>query len=266
MEKTMENRVVSPADWLTKRKELLAKEKEFARLREELCVERRALPWVKLTKNYVFDSPYGKITLQQLFKNRSQLIVYHFMFGPGWEEGCPGCSLMVDHVEGALVHLENHDISYVAVSRAPLAVFEPFKKRMGWRFNWVSSFENDFNYDFHVSFTKEEVAKGEAYYNFGIQPVDIDELPGLSVFYKDDNGDIFHTYSVYGNGTDEVVGSFMYLDFTPKGRNENGPFFDQRDWVRHHDKYGNNNVLENILQPVIAEKASCCSGVKEDAA
>ena len=189
--------VVSEAEWLVARKDLLTREKEFTRLRDELSRHRRELPWVKVDKQYVFDGPRGKETLADLFDGRSQLIVYHFMFGPGWEEGCKSCSYLADHFDGANWHLPHRDVTFVVVSRAPLSEFEPYKKRMGWRFKWLSSHGNDFNFDYHVSFTNEEEAKGEVRYNYKMGEFVSDELPGLSVFYKDKSGDIFHTYSTY---------------------------------------------------------------------
>jgi predicted dithiol-disulfide oxidoreductase (DUF899 family) len=178
-----------------------------------------------------------KQTLADLFDGRSQLVVNHFMLGPGWKEGCVGCSFGADHIEGALVHLEHHDVTVVVVSRAPLHEIEAYKKRMGWRFNWVSSYDSDFNYDYHVSFTKDDVTKGRVYYNFEMTEALIEELPGLSVFYKDAAGDIFHTYSSYARGAEELLGTYMVLDLTPKGRNETGPNHNLMDWVRRHDEY-----------------------------
>jgi len=233
----MHNRIVTRDEWLAARKAHLAKEKELTHLRDQLSAERRELPWVRIEKNYVFDGPNGKETFAQLFDGRSQLIIQHFMFGPGWKEGCVGCSFSVDHIEGALVHLEHHDVSYVAVSRAPLPEIAAFKKRMGWRLKWVSSYGSDFNYDFHVSFKPEEIEKGEAYYNYEIRKVGIEELSGRSVFYKDENGDIFHTYSSYARGGDLMLGTYNILDLMPKGRNETGPNHNLTDWVRHHDCY-----------------------------
>jgi len=263
MEKLLQPRIVSHDTWLAERKLLQAKEEDIMRRRDEIYAERRALPWVKIDKAYVFEGPGGKTTLQQLFNNRSQLIVYHFMFGPGWEEGCPGCSFLVDHIGGALVHLENHDVTFVAVSRAPLAAIDTFKKRMGWQFDWVSSAGSDFNFDFHVSFTKDDMAKGQTFYNFETQQVYGEEMPGLSVFYKDERGDIFHTYSAYGRAGEDFLTTYTCLDVTPKGRNENGPFFDQRDWVRHHDKY---DSIIAVKRQQVAVQSSCCSSAKEDAA
>jgi predicted dithiol-disulfide oxidoreductase (DUF899 family) len=182
-------KVVSQAEWLAARKQFLKKEKELTKLRDALSQQRRELPWVKVDKEYVFDAPDGKKTLAELFDGRSQLIVYHFMFGPDWKEGCPSCSFNMDHTDGALVHLAQRDVTFLAVSRAPLPKIEAFKKRMGWRFNWVSSFANDFNRDFHVSFTKEELAKGKVEYNYDMTEFPSEEAPGYSVFYKDNNGD-----------------------------------------------------------------------------
>ena len=230
--------IVPRDEWLAAHAAHLAREKALTRMRDELSAKRRALPWTKVEKAYKFDGPWGRETLADLFDGRSQLIVKHFMFGPGWQEGCVGCSFECDHIEGALVHLEHHDVSWVAVSRAPLAEIEAFKRRMGWRFHWVSSHGSDFNYDFHVSFRPEEMAKGEAYYNYARGPVPIEELSGFSIFYKDAAGDVFHTFSAYARGAEEVLGTYMLLDLTPKGRNETGPNFNLTDWVRHHDRYG----------------------------
>ena len=236
----LHNHVVSRDEWLAARKQLLIKEKELTRLRDQINADRHALPWVKVEKAYVFDGPNGRQTLADLFDGRSQLIIKHFMLGPDWEDGCVGCSFELDHVEGALVHLEHHDVSYAVVSRAPLPKIEAFKKRMGWRVNWVSSYGSDFNYDFHVSFKDAEVAQGKAYYNYEVRDVGIDELSGRSVFYKDSSGDIFHTYSSYGRGGEMFLGTYHFLDITPKGRDEtiNGNL---TDWVRHHDKYEEGN-------------------------
>lgn len=237
-------KVVPRAEWLAARRELLAEEKALTRAHDALNQKRRDLPWVKVDKDYVFEGPNGKERLADLFEGRSQLIIYHFMFAPGWSEGCVGCSFLSDHVDGALQHLEQHDVKYVAVSRAPLAEIEPFKRRMGWKFKWVSSFETDFNYDFHVSFPKEEIAKGKVYYNFEMQEVYGDEVAGTSVFFKDANGNIFHTYSQYARGGEAALGTYCYLDITPKGRNETGPGFNLTDWVRHHDRYGAGGLVQ----------------------
>ena len=232
----MEDReIVSEADWLVARKDLLTQEKEFTRQRDALSAARRSLPWVKIDKKYVFDGPDGKETLADLFDGRSQLIVYHFMLGPGWEEGCKSCSYLADHFDGANWHLPHRDVTFVIVSRAPLPELQPFKKRMGWRFKWVSSYGSDFNFDYHVSFTKEEEAKNKVYYNYRMGEFMMDELPGLSVFYKTENGDVFHTYSTYARGLDMLVGAYNLLDLVPKGRDENPE--STMDWVRRHDQY-----------------------------
>jgi predicted dithiol-disulfide oxidoreductase (DUF899 family) len=231
------NRIVSQDAWLAARKQYLGKEKEFTRLRDRLSAQRRELPWVRVEKQYDFDGPTGKETLGDLFDGRSQLIVYHFMFGPGWEQGCPSCSFLADHFDGALVHLVHRDATLLAISRAPLPEIEAFKKRMGWRFKWVSSFGNDFNHDYHVSFTPDEIAKGKVYYNYDMREFPSEEAPGISVFTKDGTGDIFHTYSGYARGLDILVGAYNFLDLLPKGRDEDGLDFTMA-WVRHHDRYG----------------------------
>ena len=227
-------KVVSEAEWVVARKELLKKEKEFTRERDALSAERRKLPWVKIDKEYVFDGPNGKETLADLFDGRSQLIVYHFMFGPDWEEGCPNCSFLCDHIDGTLAHLEHHDVTLLVISRAPMSHLEAYKKRMGWQFKWVSSFGNDFNFDYHVSFTEKEIAKGKIYYNYEMTEGG-EEQPGISVFYKDESGDIFHTYSSYARGGDLLIGTYNFLDLTPLGRQEEKG--EGMDWVRRHDRY-----------------------------
>jgi predicted dithiol-disulfide oxidoreductase (DUF899 family) len=228
--------VVTREQWTEARKVFLAKEKAFTRLRDELNAERRELPWVKVEKTYVFDTPDGKRSLADLFQGKSQLIVKHFMMAPGDGEGCLGCSFEVDQVEGARQHFEHHDLAYVAVARAPLAEIEAYRRRMGWTFPFVSSFGSDFNYDFNVSFTPDEVAKGEGFYNYRMTEVGMEDLSGISVFYRNDAGGIFHTYSTYGRGGEEALTAYAYLDLTPKGRNETGPHFNLGDWVkRHHD-------------------------------
>jgi predicted dithiol-disulfide oxidoreductase (DUF899 family) len=232
-----EHAIVSPAEWLEARKALLAKEKEFSRLRDRLAAERRALPWVKIEKRYEFDGPTGRETLAELFGGRSQLVVYHFMLGPGWEQGCPSCSYLADHFDGAVVHLAQRDVTFVVVSRAPFAEIEKFQKRMGWRFKWVSSFNTDFNHDFHVSFTPEERAKGKVEYNYAPSEFPSEEAPGLSVFAKDAAGKLFHTYSSYARGLDILLGAYNFLDMVPKGRDEAGLPWSMA-WVRHHDRYG----------------------------
>jgi predicted dithiol-disulfide oxidoreductase (DUF899 family) len=230
--------VVSRAEWLEARKKLLLEEKSYTRQGDALAAERRNLPWVRVERDYVFEGPGGNQSLADLFDGRSQLIVQHFMFGPGWKEGCPSCSYMADHVGGALVHLAHRDVTFVAVSRAPLTEIEAFKKRMGWGFKWVSSFGNDFNFDYGVSFTKEEMAKGKVNYNYKMQNFPSEEAPGLSVFYRNDAGDVFHTYSTYGRGVEVMMGTYRLLDLVSKGRDE-AALPDTMAWVRHHDKYGN---------------------------
>ncbi len=230
------HKIVSEEEWISARKELLKKEKEAFRLNDELSAERRKLPWVKITKNYLFDSPGGKVTLSDLFAGRTQLIIQHFMFAPDWQEGCPSCSFMADHTAGMLPHLAARDVAMVAVSRAPLAKIEAFKKRMGWPFDWVSSYGGDFNHDFHVSFTDEEIARGKVNYNFTMQEFPSSEAPGISVFYKDANGDVFHTYSTYGRGVEVVMGTYRILDMVPKGRDEDDLSFPMA-WIRYHDRY-----------------------------
>ena len=233
---TTNHPVVSRDEWVAERKTLLAHEKELTRLRDRLARERRALPWVRIDKHYTFDTCEGRRTLPELFDGRHQLLVQHFMFAPGWEQGCPSCSYMADHIDGMNVHLEHRDLTLVAVSRAPLADIERFRQRMGWRFNWVSSHGSDFNYDFGVSFTPEEVAKGDLCYNYGTTPYTHEEAPGLSVFYKDDAGEVFHTYSTYGRGVEVMMGTYNMLDLTPNSRGE-GDVKHKMEWVRHHDCY-----------------------------
>ena len=237
-----QHKVVSKQEWLKTRKELLAREKKLTHDRDAIAAERRALPWVKVEKNYVFDSPSGKKTLADLFDGRSQLIIYHFMFGPDWKEGCPSCSFNMDHTDPALLHLAQRDVSFAAISRAPIEKIEPFKHRMGWKFNWVSSSDNDFNCDYHVSFTPEEV-KGKVEYNFEMTQFPSTEAPGISVFYKDGNGDIFHTYSAYARGTENTVNTYNYLDLVPKGRDEASLPFTMA-WVRHHDRYDSGHLAD----------------------
>jgi predicted dithiol-disulfide oxidoreductase (DUF899 family) len=227
----MQPLIVSREQWLVARKAHLKNEKALTRMRDLVAAERRRLPWVKIDKEYVFDTSEGKATLAELFGRNSQLIIHHFMWRWDLDQGCASCSLEADHAEGALVHLAHHDVSYVRVSRAPIEKLEAYRQRMGWKARWVSSWGSDFNYDFHVSVAKEQLAQGKVYYNYDL--VDgFDELPGLSVFYKDAHG-LYHTYSSYARGNEEVIGAFVYLDLTPKGRNET----EIMDWVRRHDEY-----------------------------
>jgi len=232
----IENRkVVSQKEWLVARKKLLVKEKKLSKLRDELNLQRRKLPWVKIEKEYVFDGPMGRVTLADLFGGKSQLIVYHFMFGPGWKEGCPHCSFWADHYDGAGLHLGQRDTALAVISRAPLKEIEPFKKRMGWKFKWVSSFKNEFNFDYHVSFTPEEIKSGTLFYNYAKIKMDMDEREGVSAFYRDAKGDVFHTYSSYARGIDMLNTTYHFLDLTAKGRDENPD--STQDWVKYHDKY-----------------------------
>lgn len=233
--KQMNPEIVSETEWLVARKDLLTREKQFSRQRDELSAARRMLPWVKIDKEYVFDGLKGKETLADLFDGRSQLVVYHFMLGPGWEEGCKSCSYLADHFDGANWHLPHRDVTLVVVSRAPLTEIEPYRKRMGWRFKWLSSHDNDFNFDYHVSATEDEKAQEKMLYNYRTGELMSGEMPGLSVFCKDENGNIFHTYSAYARGLDMLIGSYHFLDLVPMGRAENPD--STMDWVRRHDQY-----------------------------
>jgi predicted dithiol-disulfide oxidoreductase (DUF899 family) len=254
------HKIVSQEEWIAARKELLKKEKEATKLGDLLAAERRNLPWVKVEKNYLFDSPGGKVTLADLFAGRSQLVIQHFMFGPDWQEGCPSCSFMADHTDCMLPHLAARDVTMMAVSRAPLDKIEAFKKRMGWRFNWVSSYGSDFNADFHVSFTDEELAQGKVLYNYEIREFPSGEAPGLSVFHKDAAGGIYHTYSVHGRGVEVQMGTYRILDLAPKGRDEDHLDFSMA-WVRYHDRYSTNgpNEFADADKPYWPETASSSS-------
>ena len=258
------HRIVSEAEWIEARKQHLKHEKELTHLRDRLAAERRALPWVKVEREYVFDTPAGKKTLADLFAGKSQLVIYHFMFGPDWKEGCPSCSYVSDHMDGALPHLAARDVALTMVSRAPLAKIEAFKKRMGWRFPWVSSHGSDFNYDFHVSFNRAN-KKDKVDYNYTMQEFPSEEGPGLSVFLKDAEGNIFHTYSTYGRGLDALVGTYTILDLVPKGRDEDDLPFSMA-WVRYHDRYGTDTFAdadkpywpEAARAAFAATSESCC--------
>ncbi len=241
----LQHQVVTADQWLEARKALLAKEKELCRQRDEVSRLRRALPWEKVDKHYVFEGPNGPETLSDLFSGRSQLIVYHFMFPPGATQGCPLCSFLADHIDASLPHLAQRDVTLLVASRAPLADIQPFQKRMGWQFKWVSSHGSDFNFDYQVSFNKDARVDGKVYYNYSMTGFPQDEAPGLSVFTKDAEGQVFHTYSTYSRGLDIVMGTYNYLDLAPKGRDEEGLGFSMA-WVRYHDRYEN--------QP----KAGCC--------
>ena len=234
-------RVVPHDSWVAARKDLLKKEKEFTRLRDELSRQRRELPWEKVPKQYLFEAAEGKQTLADLFGGRSQLIVYHFMLGPGWKEGCPSCSFLADSYDAASLHLAHRDTTLVVVSRATLPEIEAFKKRMGWGFKWVSSFATDFNFDYQVSAAKEEQGEDQVYYNYQLMKFPAEERPGLSVFYKDAKADIFHTYSTYARGLDILIPTYNFLDMTPKGRDEEG-LPHTMAWVRHHDRYNDQKL------------------------
>lgn len=243
-----QHRIVSQSDWLKARKALLAKEKEFTRVREALSAYRRQLPWVKIDKPYTFDGPQGRETLSGLFAGKSQLIVYHFMLAPGWAEGCKSCSFLADHFDGAIPHLAQRDVTMLAVSRAPLPEIDAYKKRMGWKFKWVSSNCNDFNYDFNVSFPEDEVGK-EGIYIFGTTKVYGEEMPGISVFARNAAGEVFRTYSAYSRGLDNIIGTYQLLDLVPKGRDEDAlPF--TMSWVKRHDEY----------EPAPVVTKGCCCG------
>lgn len=233
----MQNKnIVSRDEWLEARRKLLREEKKFTRLGDELSLKRRQLPWVKIDKEYSFEGPNGKQSLSDLFDDKSQLIVYHFMYGPDWDDGCPSCSFWADNFNGIDIHLKHRDANLVVISRASLAALESYKKRMGWTFNWFSSLGSDFNYDYQVSFTADELEKGEMFYNFDIGNFPADEAPGISVFYKSPEGEVFHSYSCYARGLDMLNGAYHYLDLLPKGRDEDGLDFTMA-WLRRHDQY-----------------------------
>ena len=254
-----QHRVVTRDEWLAARKQLLIKEKALTRAQDALSAERRRLPMVKVDKSYVFDTPSGRQTLSDLFDRRSQLVVYHFMMGPDWTEGCASCSLLADHIDGSVVHLAHRDVTLAVVSRAPLANIDAFKRRMGWKFQWVSSHGSDFNHDYHVSFTEEELTNGTADYNFAPMVHPIDEAPGLSVFFKNATGEVFHTYSTYARGGEAFIGAYHYLDHVPKGRDEDGLAFTM-SWVRHHDRYDANYEIDPARSYVPpARVRNCCA-------
>ena len=240
--------VVPRDQWIAARKALLAREKELTRLGDQIARERRALPWVRMEKDYLFDTPEGRRPLADLFDGRHQLLIQHFMLAPGWEQGCKSCSYMADHTDATLVHLAQRDVAFVAVSRAPLAEIERFRTRMGWQFRWVSSHGTDFNRDFGVSFTTEDRTRGKADYNFG-GAAPGEEMPGVSAFYKDEAGQVFHTYSTYGRGVEVMMHTYRLLDLVPKGRDEDALDFTMA-WVRHHDRYE--------TTPTAGAAPSCC--------
>lgn len=254
-------KVVSHAEWLEARKQHLAREREFTHLRDEIGRQRRELPWEPVEKQYAFQGPRGAESLADLFDGRSQLIVYHFMFGPDWTEGCPGCSFLSDHFDGATIHLAHRDVTLAVVSRAPLPRIQEFQKRMGWHFHWVSSFGTDFNYDYGVSFTPEQVAANNVEYNYAPAQYPMEELPGLSVFARDSHGTIFHTYSSYARGGDILIGTYNFLDLVPKGRDE-AALAHPMAWLRHHDKYTDGYFVDptaTYKEPERVTKSSCCA-------
>jgi predicted dithiol-disulfide oxidoreductase (DUF899 family) len=262
------SKVVSHDEWVDARKDFLKREKEFTRQRDEISRLRRALPWEKVEKNYEFETPGGKISLADLFGGRSQLVIYHFMLGPGWKEGCPSCSYISDHFDGMTIHLANRDVTLAVISRAPISEIETFKKRMGWKFRWVSANGSDFNYDYDVSLKPEDAGKKEVYYNYEMMEFPAEERPGLSVFAKDASGAVFHTYSSYARGLDILVGAYNFLDLVPRGRDEAG-LKHTMAWVRHHDKYGEGYFVDPdqpYIQPEVVKhekvtpkaSGSCC--------
>jgi predicted dithiol-disulfide oxidoreductase (DUF899 family) len=252
------HKIVSHDEWIAARKAYLVEEKTFSRARDALANKRRELPWERVEKSYVFEGPNGKETLADLFGDKSQLMVYHFMLGPGWEAGCPSCSYIADHFDGSIVHLAQRDAAFVVVSRAPLPEIERFKARMGWHFKWVSAFGSDFNQDYQVSATPEEKAGGRVLYNYEyIDNFPSDERPGASVFYRDESGGIFHTYSTYGRGLDILIGAYNWLDLAPKGRDETG-LAHSMAWVRHHDRYEGAVVDPQAPYQQPKTSDSCC--------
>jgi len=240
------NKIVSKSEWTKARQQFLVKEKAFTHQRDELSAERQKLPWLKIDKEYVFNSEEGNVSLSDMFKDRSQLIIYHFMFAPEWTQGCPGCSFMADHYNPAVVHLNHHDVSLVTVSRAPINKISAFKRRMGWNFEWVSSFDNDFNRDFRVSFTAKENASGLKLYNQETEEGKLSDLPGMSVFFRDENGNIYLTYSTFARGLDMFLTTNHLLDIAPKGRNEESGM----DWVKHHDRYDQGEYIVHPWEEV----------------
>lgn len=240
----MQHEIVSREDWLVARRALLAKEKAMTQARDQLSAARRDLPWIRIDKPYFFDGPEGRLSLSDLFDGRSQLFIKHFMMAPGQQHHCVGCSFELDNVDSVLVHLENHDVGYVAVARAPIGEIEALKARMGWKARFVSSFGSDFNYDFNVSYTPEQLAAKKAVYNFTQLDFEIEDLSGDSVFYKDEDGQIYQTYSTFGRGAEQFLGTYGFLDVMPKGRNETGPSNNLTSWVRPHDMYGKGGMVE----------------------
>lgn len=253
---TVHHPVLSDPQWVEARKQLLSREKQLTQLHDQVAAERRALPWRRVDKLYTFQTPQGPRSLAQLFGQRGQLLVQHFMFGPGWEQGCPSCSYMADHMDGMNIHLAHRDIAFVAVSRAPLADIQRFRERMAWKFDWVSSHGSEFNFDFGVSFTQEQLAAGEVDYNYRRGFFPAEEAPGLSVFCRDDAGDVFHTYSTFGRGVEAMMGAYMLMDLTPQGRNERDVFY-KMEWVRHHDRYEPGRAFEPAPEQLAPPAAAC---------
>jgi predicted dithiol-disulfide oxidoreductase (DUF899 family) len=248
--------VVSDARWIDARRLLLVREKELTRLHDQIASERRAMPWRRISKDYVFDSRDGRRSLAELFGSRGQLMVQHFMFGPGWEQGCPSCSFMADHTDGMTLHLAHRDVAFVAMSRAPLPDILRFRERMGWKFDWVSSYGTDFNHDFGVSFTPQELATGAVEYNYRKGDFPAEEAPGISVFCKDDAGQVFHTYSTFGRGVEVMMGTYALLDLVPRGRAERDVPY-KMEWVRHHDRYEPAHAFQPAPQAVAPAAAGC---------
>jgi predicted dithiol-disulfide oxidoreductase (DUF899 family) len=251
------HKIVPHDQWIAARKAYLVEEKAFSKARDALAKKRRELPWEKVEKKYVFDVPDGKETLADLFGDKSQLFIYHFMLGPGWEAGCPSCSFLADHFDGAVIHLAHRDVTFVVVSRAPLAEIERYRRRMGWKFKWVSSFGTDFNHDYQVSASSEEEASGQAMYNYEMTTFPSEERPGASAFYKNEAGDVFHTYSTYGRGLDILLGAYNILDLTPKGRDETELNWSMA-WVRRHDEYAGAEVDKDASYVEPKKTDSCC--------
>jgi predicted dithiol-disulfide oxidoreductase (DUF899 family) len=250
--------IVTREQWLAERRKLLAREKALTHLHDQVAAERRALPWVRQDKPYLFDTPQGRRLLADLFDGQRQLVMQHFMLAPGWEQGCTSCSYMADHTDSTLVHLAQRDTAFVAVSRAPLAEIERFRRRMGWSFRWVSSDGTDFNRDFHVTFTREEIDSGTADYNYrGMRPGE--EMPGISVFWKDAQGAVFHTYSTYGRGVEVMMHTYNLLDLTPRGRDEDALDFTM-SWVRHHDRYETRPATQDAGRDAEQNAGPSCCG------
>lgn len=242
-----QHKIVSQVEWIEARKELLAREKEFSKQRDELTTLRQQLPWRKIENEYEFDGTSGKKRLSQLFGPCSQLLIYHFMFGPDWDDGCRICSMLGDHYDPLVIHLKARDVSFVTISRAPIEKLEAYKKRMGWSFEWLSSLRNRFNQDFGVSFTQQEMDEGQMNYNYRLGRFPSTECPGISSFYRDEVGEVFHTYSAYARGLENFLGIYNFLDITPKGRDEDSLPYGMA-WVRHHDRYDDDGQVDHYVE------------------